>query len=113
MEDITHTLALLRLERAQRRAHLPTSAAQGAGFALMLEAADYHLRGDRAQTTGLGISAGLPHGVAFRHLSALCDDGMIARAHDPHDARRRYAFLTDQGARALRDHLRAIQEKTQ
>ena len=112
---MTHheTLALLRREQYFRTQHFPPSAANETAFALLLEAADFRARGERAQVTALGLNYAVPHATRARHLAALCKDNLLQRTPDKLDARRSWVDLTPMGSKLLESHLAKLEQATQ
>lgn len=64
---------------------------------LLLELFINNLEGRRISVTGLGLSANVPGATVLRWLAMFQESGLIIREPDPHDRRRIWVSLTDEG----------------
>ncbi|MCW1384405.1 winged helix DNA-binding protein [Novosphingobium sp. KCTC 2891] len=78
------------------------------GWDILLDLFIAHRRGTELQVSSVCIEAGVPSTTILRWISRLERDGLVYRAADKGDARRRYVRLTPDGHALMRQVLGSI-----
>jgi DNA-binding MarR family transcriptional regulator len=78
------------------------------GWDILLDLFIARERGMDLQVSSVCIEAGVPSTTILRWISRLERDGLVYRAADNGDARRRYVRLTAEGNALMRQVLRSI-----
>ena len=88
--------AIARARRRRSELFAPELFADPA-WEMLLELYINELEQTRISVTSLCIASGVPATTALRWISRLCVKGLASRRKDPHDARRAWIELTEQG----------------
>lgn len=78
------------------------------GWDILLDLYIAARRGTETQVSSVCIEAGVPSTTILRWIARLENDGLVYRAADAGDARRRYVRLTQDGHAAMERILRSI-----
>ncbi len=97
----TDMLELAMTMRRARDSVFPREYFSDAAWELLLDVylADKERR--KAAISDLGLAAGIPLTTTLRYIDRLESDGFVARVPDPHDKRRIFIALTEQGRAAM------------
>lgn len=94
--------------RRRRDALFPSDLFADAAWDMLLELYASHLEQQRISVTQLCSCSAVPLTTALRWVSRLEQEGLVAREHDPVDARRSWIELTPAGLTAMRRYFEML-----
>lgn len=106
--DLLHARQLYSMRRRRDAAFEGHDLLGEPGWDILLDLFIGELEGARIQVSSVCLDAGVPSTTILRWLSRLEGDGLIYRAADNIDGRRRFVRLTDEGRQLMQKALAAI-----
>ncbi len=87
--------------RRKRDAHFNAELFADPAWDILLDLFAARLEGKKVSVSSLCIAAAVPPTTALRWISAMTEDGILLREHDPDDARRVFIRLSDSASESL------------
>ena len=113
LSEVLETAAIARSimrARARRRSFFEQSMFSEPAWDILLELFVEYAAQRRIQTSAIGASASIPLTTTLRWLNILSANGLIERTNDRLDCRRVLVSMSEQGASAMAQYIRSLQE---
>ena len=106
--ELVHARMLYTMRRRRDAAFSGLDLLGEPGWDILLDLFIGELEGARIQVSSVCLDAGVPSTTILRWLSRLEGEGLVYRAADNVDGRRRFVRLTDAGRALMRKAISAI-----